>query len=102
MSGAIINLILQLVAGAIGGNVAGGLLKNIDLSPLVKTITGAAGGGIGGTILSGLIPALGSAASSAGGFDIGAMAGQLAGGGITGAIVTAGFGLIKNALVKKA
>jgi hypothetical protein len=102
MSGTIINLILQLVAGAIGGNAAGGLLKNIDLSPLVKTITGAAGGGIGGTILSGLIPALGSAASGAGGFDIGAMAGQLVGGGITGAIVTAGVGLIKNALVKKA
>jgi hypothetical protein len=30
------------------------------------------------------------------------MAGQLAGGGITGAIVTAVVGLIKNALIKKA
>ncbi|HEY8009060.1 MAG TPA: hypothetical protein VIE66_20260 [Methylocella sp.] len=101
MSGTIINLILQLVAGAIGGNAAGGLLKNIDLSPLVKTITGAVGGGIGGTILQNLIPAL-SAAASGGGFDIGAAAGQLVGGGITGAIVTAAVGLIKNALVKKA
>jgi len=42
------------------------------------------------------------AASSAGGFHIGTVAGQLAGGGITGAIVTAVVGLIKNASVKKA
>ncbi len=100
MSGTIINLIVQIVAGAIGGNAAGTFLKNLDLSPLAKTITGAAGGGIGGTILQGLIPALSSAASS-GGLDIGVMLGNLAGGGITGAIVTAAYGLIKNALIKK-
>jgi hypothetical protein len=75
--------------------------KFIDLSPLVKTITGTAGGGIGGTILQTLIPALGAAASG-GGFDIRAAAGQLVGGGVTGAIVTMAVGLIKNALVKKA
>ena len=69
MSGTIINLILQIVAGAIGGNAAGGFLKNIDLSPLVKTISGAAGGGIGGSLLQSLIPALNSAASG-GGFDM--------------------------------
>ncbi|HXW70593.1 MAG TPA: hypothetical protein VEK34_03990 [Methylocella sp.] len=101
MSGTIINLILQVVAGAFGGHAAGGLLKNIDLSPLVKTISGAAGGGIGGMILQSLIPALGSAATS-GGFDIATAAGNLAGGGVTGAIVTVVVGLIKNALVKKA
>ena len=101
MSGTIINLILQIVAGAIGGNAAGGFLKNIDLSPLVKTISGAAGGGIGGTILQSLIPAL-SGAASGGGFDIGAALGNLAGGGITGAIVTIAVGLIKNAVFKKA
>jgi hypothetical protein len=59
----IINLIVQIVSGAIGGNVAGGFLKNIVLSPLLKTISGAVGGGLGGTILQSLIPALGSAAS---------------------------------------
>ena len=75
MSGTIINLIIQLVAGAIGGNAAGGFLKNIDLSPLVKTISGAVGGGIGGTILQSLIPAL-SGAASGGGFDIGAALGN--------------------------
>ena len=102
MSGTIVSFIIQLIAGAVGGNAAGGLLKNINLGPLGNTIAGAAGGGIGGSILSGLIPALGSAASAGGGFDIGVLAGQLAGGGITGAVVTAVVGLIKNALIKKA
>jgi hypothetical protein len=60
VSGTIVNFIIQLIAGAVGGNAAGGLLKNINLGPLGNTIAGAAGGGIGGSILSGLIPALGS------------------------------------------
>jgi hypothetical protein len=51
MSGTIINLILQVVAGAIGGNAVGGFLKNINLGPLAKTISGAIGGGVGGSIL---------------------------------------------------
>jgi hypothetical protein len=103
MSGAIINLILQIVAGALGGNAAGGFLKNnnIDLSPLAKTITGAAGGGIGGTILQGLIPALNSAASS-GGVDVGVMLGNFVGGGVTGAIVTVLYGILKSGLAKRA
>ena len=105
MSGTIANFIIQLIAGAVGGNAAGGLLKNINpgpLGPLGIRSPAPREGGIGGSILSGLIPALGSAASGAGGFDIGVLAGQLAGGGITGAIVTAVVGLIKNALIKKA
>jgi hypothetical protein len=90
---------IQIVGGAIGGNAVGGLFKNIVLSPLFKTISGAVGGGIGGTILQSLIPTLGGAAS--GGVDIGTALGNAAGGGITGAIVTAAVGLIKNALFKK-
>jgi hypothetical protein len=99
MSGTIMSLIIQAIAGAIGGNAAGGWLKNIDLGPLAKTISGAIGGGIGGQILQSLIPALGGAAAS-GGFDIAVFAGQLAGGGVTGAIVTVAVGLIKNAILK--
>jgi hypothetical protein len=38
MSGAIINLIVQLVAGAAGGNAIGGIMKNIDLGPIAKTV----------------------------------------------------------------
>ncbi|ARN83199.1 hypothetical protein [Methylocystis bryophila] len=96
------DLAIQLIAGAIGGNAAGGLLKNIDLGPIAKTISGAVGGGIGGQLLQAVIPALAGAASAPGGFDIAAAAGQAVGGGVTGAIVTVIVGLIKNSLMKKA
>jgi hypothetical protein len=33
VSGTIVNFIIQLIAGAVGGNAAGGLLKNINLGP---------------------------------------------------------------------
>lgn len=104
MTGPIITLIIQAIAGAIGGNAISGIVKNIDLGPLTKTIAGAIGGGLGGQILEALIPALsGGAAGGAltgSGFDIAVFAGQLAGGGVTGAIVTVVVGLIKNAIIK--
>jgi hypothetical protein len=90
-------LIIQLVSGAVGGNIAGGLLKNLDLGPLGNSIAGIVGGGIGGQLLSMLIPALQSAASG-GGMDIGAIVGQVAGGGVGGAIVMIIVGLIKQAM----
>jgi hypothetical protein len=106
MTGPIITFIIQAIAGAIGGNAIGTIAKSIDLGPLTKTIAGAIGGGLGGQILELLIPALGGGVIggtvTGSGFDIAVFAGQLAGGGVTGAIVTFVVGLIKNTLVKKA
>jgi hypothetical protein len=90
-------LIIQLVSGAVGGNIAGGLLKNLDLGPLGNSIAGIVGGGVGGQLLTMLIPALQSAASG-GGMDIGSIVGQVAGGGVGGAIVMIIVGLIKQAM----
>jgi hypothetical protein len=45
MSGVLINLIIQIVAGAIGGNVAGGASKDLSLGTAGNTIAGAIGGG---------------------------------------------------------
>ena len=87
------NLLIQIVAGAIGGNGAGAALKELSLGALGNTIAGAIGGGAGGQLLSALIPAL---ASASGTTDIGALAGQAVGGGVSGAILTAIVGLIKN------
>ena len=42
MSATLINLIIQLIAGAIGGNAAGATVKNLDLGALGNTIAGAA------------------------------------------------------------
>jgi hypothetical protein len=93
MSATLINLIIQLIAGAIGGNAAGAAMKNIDLGTLGNTIAGAIGGAGGGTLLTALLPILQGAA---GNVDIGTVVGQAVGGGVAGAIVTAIIGLIEN------
>ena len=93
MSGVLINLIVQIIAGAIGGNVAGGASKDLNLGTAGNTIAGAIGGGVGGQILGAFIPLLANTAST---IDIGALVGQAAGGGVAGAILTAVVGLIKN------
>ena len=82
MSGILINLIIQALGGAIGGNALGGVLKNLSLGPVGNTIAGALGGAGGASMLGSIIPAL---AGGAGSLDIGAVAGQLVGGGATGA-----------------
>ena len=44
-------LIISLISGAVGGNLAGGLMKNLSLGTLWNSIAGIAGGGIGGSLL---------------------------------------------------
>ncbi len=95
MSATMINLIIQLIAGAIGGNAVGAGMKNVDLGTLGNTIAGAVGGAGGGTLLTALLPMLQSAAANV---DIGTVVGQAVGGGVTGAILTAIVGIIKNAM----
>jgi hypothetical protein len=70
MSETLINLIIQLVAGLIGGNAAGAALKDYDLGKLGNTIAGAIGGVGGGQILQAIIPAL----AATGGGDVGVSA----------------------------
>jgi hypothetical protein len=101
VSGTIVNFIIQLIAGAVGGNAARSSEKYQSRPPRQYDRWGRWRRHWRFNPV-GTYTALGSAASGAGGFDIGVLAGQLAGGGITGAIVTAVVGLIKNALIKKA
>lgn len=84
-------LIIQLIAGAVGGNAAGTGVKSLSMGTMGNTIAGAVGG-LGGGQLLGLLGAGGEAAASAGGFDIQGLLGG-AGGGV---IMTAVVGLIKN------
>lgn len=90
-------LIIELVSGAVGGNIAGGLLKNLSLGPVGNSIAGIVGGGVGGQLLTTVLPALQNAAAG-GGFDIGALVGQVAGGGVGGAVVMVIVGLIKQTM----
>jgi uncharacterized membrane protein YeaQ/YmgE (transglycosylase-associated protein family) len=95
MGETLISLIVQLLAGAIGGNVAGAALKDYSLGMLGNTITGAIGGGLLGQVLQALLPSL---AAGAGGLDIGALVGQIAGGGAGGVILTVIAGIVKSAM----
>ncbi len=97
MSGAMIALIIQLISGAVGGNVAGAAMKDYNLGTLGNSIAGIVGGGIGGQILSALVPALAQQASR---MDIGAIIGQVAGGGIGGAVLMVIVGVLKNMMAK--
>ncbi|GAA0723436.1 hypothetical protein [Dokdonella soli] len=92
-------LIIQLIAGAVGGNAAGAASKNMSLGGVGNTIAGAVGGGVLGQLLQMALPMLSGAGG--GGVDVSAMAGNVVGGGVAGAVVTAVIGLIKNKMAAK-
>jgi hypothetical protein len=94
-------LVIQLIGGAVGGNVAGALLSKFNLGPVGNSISGIIGGGLGGQLLSMLTAGTSAAAAAhAGGFDIGSILSSVAGGGVGGAIVMAIVGLLKQKLAK--
>jgi uncharacterized membrane protein YeaQ/YmgE (transglycosylase-associated protein family) len=99
----IIGLIISLISGAVGGNIAGAALKEQSLGTVGNSIAGIIGGGLGGQLLSALGVVGGTAAAAstqAGGFDIGSLIGQVAGGGVGGAILMIIIGFIKQAVAK--
>ncbi len=90
----LINLIVQIIAGAIGGHAAGAASKDVSLGGLGNTIAGAIGGLGGGQILTALLPML--AGGAAGSLDLGALVAQAVGGGVAGAVLTAIIGAVKH------
>jgi hypothetical protein len=94
MGGSIVNLIIQLVAGAAGGNLAGSLLKQYNLGTLGNSIAGIVGGGLGGQLLGMLM----GGGASGGGMDIGSLVAQVAGGGVGGGILLVVVGLVRQML----
>ncbi len=94
-------LIIQLIAGVIGGNAAGAALKNLSLGPLGNSIAGVIGGGIGGQLLAMMGgTSMVDAAGAVQGMDIASIVKSLVGGGVGGAVVMAIVGAIKNAVAK--
>lgn len=90
-------LIIQLVSGAVGGNVAGALLKKYSLGTVGNSLVGILGGGLGGQIL-GMLGAGGAAAG--GGLDIGSIISSVAGGGVGGGVLMVIVGLIRQVMSK--
>ena len=101
----ITSLIIQLIVGAIGGNVAGKAMPDKSLGTLGNTIAGVVGGWHGGQILDKIL------GGGCHGYrcrsrrcrnhmDIGAIIQNIAGGGIGGAILMIVVGIIKGAMNK--
>ena len=88
-------LIIQLISGAAGGNVAGSLMKNLSLGTVGNSLAGILGGGIGGQLLGML-----GMATGAGEMGIGGIIGSIASGGVGGGAVMAVIGMIKKAMAK--
>ncbi|NJM81871.1 MAG: hypothetical protein HC844_04640 [Tabrizicola sp.] len=95
-----IELIIQLVAGLLGGNLAGAGLKNMSLGTAGNSIVGALGGGLGGVIMGMLGGGGADAAAAASGLDMTAIIQAVAGGGAGGAILTAVLGMAKKMMAK--
>ncbi len=94
----LIGALIQMSAGALGGAGVGRASKTFGLGLIANALTGAIGAGVGGQLLGSFIPTLATTASS-GSFDIAALAGQAAGGGLTGAVVTLVVGIVKERIL---
>ena len=92
-------LVIQLVSGAVGGNVAGALLKKFSLGTIGNSIVGILGGGLGGQLLGML--GVGGAGQGGGALDLGSIVSSVAGGGVGGGVLMAIIGVIRNLITKK-
>jgi uncharacterized membrane protein YeaQ/YmgE (transglycosylase-associated protein family) len=92
-----VDLVIQMVSGALAGNGAGALLKKLSLGTIGNSIAGILGGGIGGQLLGLLALA---PAATASGPDAGSIVASVLCGGAGGAVLVAVSGAVKKALGK--
>jgi hypothetical protein len=93
-----LEIIISLISGALGGNIAGAVLKNFSLGTALNAVVGILGGGLGGQLLGlGAGPVMGAEGA---GLDIGALISNVVGSGAGGGILMVVVGLIKNMLNK--
>jgi hypothetical protein len=90
-----IQILINLVAGALGGVGAGKASPTFDLGMIGNIISGLVGGGVLGQIVTLLLPAI-TAAAQSGNLSIGGIVSQAIAGGAGGAVLTAIIGAIKN------
>ena len=99
-----IDLIIQLVSGALGGNLASFAGKNVNLGWIWNTVLGLAGGAAGGQLLGPIVgPLIGVAANaSAANLDPMTILSSVLTGGGSGLILTTLAGLVKSMVFKPA
>jgi hypothetical protein len=95
----IVSLIIQLLSGAVGGNIAGSIFKNWSLGTAGNSIVGVIGGVLTGQVLGPLLGP-GAKAVATSGLDPMAIIGQIASGGIGGGVLMVIVGLIKSMMAK--
>jgi hypothetical protein len=88
-------ILINLVAGALGGVGAGKSSPTFDLGTIGNVVAGLVGGGVLGQIVTLLLPSIVAAAES-GNLSVGGVVSQAIAGGAGGAILTALVGAIKN------
>lgn len=88
-------ILINLVAGALGGVGAGKASPTFDLGTAGNVISGLVGGGVLGQVVTLLLPSVVAAAQS-GNLSVGGVISQAIAGGAGGAILTALIGAIKN------
>ncbi|MBX3541100.1 MAG: hypothetical protein KF735_25905 [Chelatococcus sp.] len=88
-------IIINLIAGALGGNAAGKASPQFDLGTMGNTIAGLVGGGVLGQIVTLIWPSVVTAAQT-GNFSIGGIITNIISGGAGGALLTAIIGALKN------
>ena len=88
-------LIIQLISGAVGGNVIGSVFKKLSLGTLGNSIAGIVGGGIGGQLLGMLGMGLGG-----GGMDAAGILGTVASSAVGGGVLMTVIGFIRRLIGK--
>ena len=96
-----IDLIIQLLSGAVGGNLVGAVMKNLNLGWLWNSVAGIAGGGLGGQILGAVLGG-GMAAAKGGALDPMSILTNVLGGGVGGGVLLAVVGVVKQMMGSKA
>lgn len=98
----IVNLIISLVSGAVGGNIGGAAVSEKNLGPIANTIIGLIGGGGGQAILKALGVIASTSASAPGAeLDLTSLLANIGISGVSGGALTAIVALIKDAIQKK-
>ena len=94
-------LLIQLISGGVGGNIAGAILKKLNLGPVGNSIAGIIGGILTGQLMRLLGPggasvAAGAATAAAGSTGMGSLLANVGGAGIGGAVLMAIIGAVKG------
>jgi uncharacterized membrane protein YeaQ/YmgE (transglycosylase-associated protein family) len=93
----VMSLLVSLISGAVGGNVAGAAMKDKSLGTIGNSLAGILGGGLGGLVLQQL-----GVVAGGGTLDMGKIIADIAGGGVGGGIVMAVIAAIRGATGQRA